>query len=124
MADTCVAVPLEGVLKGPGQVAQKPIQQSAEDEDDAVQLNDEQILVIALMVCPLVEAWRKPVEDALGAGRRPDGQHLGQVAQRLRSAPRGRNRRRRLRQDNHPAESGYAASRGLLPQGGPVSAFH
>ena len=64
-ADTCVAVPLEDVLKGPGHVAQKLIQQAAEDDDDAVEFNDEQLLVIALIVWPLEHAWRNPVQDAL-----------------------------------------------------------
>ena len=56
--DACVTVPLEDVLKGPGYVATKIIERAAQNKDDAVKFNVEQVPVIALMVCPLEKAWR------------------------------------------------------------------
>ena len=60
--EACVIVPLEDALKGPGHVAWKLIQDCKSDSTDAVEFNAEQILVIALCIWPLEQAWRSHVK--------------------------------------------------------------
>ena len=54
----CVIVPLEDALKGPGRVAWKLIEDTKEQSTDSFVFNDEQILLIALCVWPLEQAWQ------------------------------------------------------------------
>ena len=56
--DACVVVPLEDALKGPGHVAWKLIQDAKKQSTDSFSFNDEQILLIALCIWPLEQAWR------------------------------------------------------------------
>ena len=62
----CVAVPLEDALKGPGHVAWKLIQDIKNDASTDFAFNEEQILVIALQIWPLEEAWRLHVQRQQG----------------------------------------------------------
>jgi hypothetical protein len=55
-------VPLEDVLLGPGHVARKLIK-AIRDSDGNVKFNEEQVLVVALQMWPLEQAWRVRVED-------------------------------------------------------------
>ena len=66
--EVCVAVPLEDALLGPGHVARKLIQKAAEDPQGKVVFNEEQILVIALMVWPVEQAWRTRIQGKQDAG--------------------------------------------------------
>ena len=54
----CLSVPLADALKGPGHVAWKLIQDINGDTSNDFAFNDEQILVIALQIWPLEQAWR------------------------------------------------------------------
>ena len=56
--EACLFVPLADALKGQGHVAWKPIQDINGGTSNDFAFNDEQILVIALQVWPLEQAWR------------------------------------------------------------------
>ena len=56
-------MPLEDVLLGPGHVAWKLIQDIKADTDNGFEFNEEQILVIALLIWPLEQAWRAQLKD-------------------------------------------------------------
>ncbi len=64
--ETCVVVPLEDALQGPGHVAWKLIQDIKNDSTNNFEFNGEQILVIALQIWPLEQAWRVHVQPQLG----------------------------------------------------------
>ena len=63
----CLSVPLADALKGPGHVAWKLIQDINGDASDDFAFNDEQILVIALQIWPLEQAWRVHLSKQQGA---------------------------------------------------------
>ena len=71
--ESCVCVPLEDALRGPGHVAWKLIRDIKDNPDNDFEFNEEQILVIALIVWQLEQAWRKlrtwggPHSSLLGA---------------------------------------------------------
>jgi len=58
----CICVPLEDVLRGPGRVAWKFIKDIKDNPDSDFEFNEEQILVIALLIWPLEQAWRKQLK--------------------------------------------------------------
>jgi len=62
----CVSVPLEDAMKGPGHVAWKLIEDAKNDPEDDFEFNGEQILVIAICIWPLEQAWRQHVEKQRG----------------------------------------------------------
>jgi len=59
----CVNIPLADVLQGPGHVAWKLIQDIKNDPSNNFEFNEEQILVIALLIWPLEQAWRVHVKS-------------------------------------------------------------
>ncbi len=61
----CVSLPLDDVLQGPGHTAWKLIQSLKEDPAHGIEFNEEQLLVIALQIWPLEQAWRS---QRTGAG--------------------------------------------------------
>ena len=65
--EECICVPLEDVLRGPGHVAWKLIKDIKDNPDSDFEFNEEQILVIALLIWPLEQAWRKQLK----AGQSP-----------------------------------------------------
>jgi hypothetical protein len=74
--EDCVLVPLEDALRGPGHVAWKLIQDIKEDPANDFEFNEEQILVIALQIWPLEQAWRvHRIKMEQGAGRTVDTVH-------------------------------------------------
>jgi hypothetical protein len=58
----CANVPHEDVLLGPGHVAWKLIK-AIRESDSNLKFNEEQVLVIALQIWPLEQAWRVHVKD-------------------------------------------------------------
>ena len=62
-----MSVPLDDVLLGPAHVAWKLVQNLKEDPDHGMELNEEQVLVIALHIWPLEQAWRSRPAPAPGA---------------------------------------------------------
>ena len=54
----CVTLPLDDILRGPGHVAWKLIQNLKDDAGNNFEFNDEQINCIALQIWPLEQAWR------------------------------------------------------------------
>ena len=61
----CVNVPLDTVLRGPGHVAWKLIQDVNEHPSNNCVFNAEQIEVIALLLWPVEQAWRTHVQGML-----------------------------------------------------------
>ena len=61
----CVNVPLDTVLRGPGHVAWKLIQDVNEHPSNNFVFNAEQIEVIALLLWPVEQAWRTHVQGML-----------------------------------------------------------
>ena len=96
--DACVMVPLEDALKGPGHVAWKLIQDTKEQSTDSFVFNDEQILLIALCVWPLEQAWRAHMKKQ---------QNVRATVDTLQ---------RWMRQDQRDAKSGSSYSADFLPQ--------
>ena len=60
--EECICVPLEDVLRGPGHVAWKLIKDIKDNPDSDFEFNEEQILVIALLIWPLEQAWREQLK--------------------------------------------------------------
>ena len=60
-------MPLEDVLLGPGHVARKLMQDIKADTSKDLELNDEQVLVIALLIWPLERAWRDHLKGRQGS---------------------------------------------------------
>ena len=56
--EQCINMPLEDILRGPGHVAWKLIQDIKEDLQNSFHFNSEQIDAIALHIWPLEQAWR------------------------------------------------------------------
>jgi hypothetical protein len=63
--EPCVNMLLQDVLRGPGHVAWKLIQELKEDRTSDFEFNEEQILVIALHIWPLEQAWRNHLKKQL-----------------------------------------------------------
>ena len=63
----CVSVPLEDVLRGPGHVAWKLIQDLKAGPDNNFEFNDEQISIISLLTWLLEQAWRTHLQGKLVA---------------------------------------------------------
>ena len=62
----CMQVPLEDAMKGPGHVAWKLIEAAKNESKDDFEFNEEQMLVIAICIWPLEQAWRQHVEKQRG----------------------------------------------------------
>lgn len=56
--EACAVVPLEDIQQGPGHVALKLILEAKNCPSEPIAFNNEQLLVIALCVWPLEQAWR------------------------------------------------------------------
>ena len=54
----CETVPLSDMARGPGHVAWKLIQDARNHPTESIDFNEEQLLVIALCIWPLEQAWR------------------------------------------------------------------
>ena len=73
--EACLSVPLADALKGPGHVAWKLIQEINGDTSNDFAFNDEQILVIALQIWPLEQAWRVHLHKKQSASATVDTLH-------------------------------------------------
>ena len=51
-------VPFDDAVQGPGHVARKLIQDAKNQPTESIDFNEEQLLVIALCIWPLEQAWR------------------------------------------------------------------
>ena len=60
--EVCKVVPLEEAMKGPGHVAKKLVEDAKNHPTNRIEFNEEQLLVIALCVWPLEQAWRNQMK--------------------------------------------------------------
>ena len=73
--EACMTVPLEDAVQGPGHVAWKLIQDARNHPTESIDFNEEQLLVIALCIWPLEQAWRSRVKTLHTAGATVDTLH-------------------------------------------------
>ena len=73
--EACMTVPLENAVQGPGHVAQKLIQDAKNHPTQSICFNEEQLLVIALCVWPLEQAWRSRMKSLCTTGATVDTLH-------------------------------------------------
>ena len=58
----CMMVPLEDAVQGPGHVGWKLMQDAKNHPTESIDFNEEQLLVIALCIWPLEQAWQTRVK--------------------------------------------------------------
>ena len=73
--EACMTVPLGDALQGPGHVAWKLTQDAKNHPTERIDFNEEQLLVIALCIRPLEQAWRSRVKTLQTAGATVDTLH-------------------------------------------------